>query len=389
MSDFEQEPEIDLALQRVNVHWNAQQTERALAGLHKRMQRRARTAQVGVGVAALALGVWLFGPRVGEMYRSAVEARAERAAPAERAPITFSDGSKLTALDSQTRVSVLEAVPERIVAGVDPGSVRFEVSHRPERVFRAEAGNVAVEALGTIFTVERLDPGVWVSVTRGRVRVQWPSGSRELAAAEADWFPPRAVDGAVASSTATAEPQGSTLDEIPAVPISDDEAARPASGEALRGSRWKALAAQGKHREAYDALGSLTPTQLRNPEELLMAADTARLSGHPSHAVPFLERVLSQFRRDPRAPLAAFTLGRTLIALGNPARAAQRFAEVRSFAPSGSLPEDALAREVEAWSLAGQQDRARERALSTCASTRTASVPPASAVRRPRLIVLD
>src|SRR5262245_35722700 len=114
MSDLEQQPEIDLALQRVNVRWNAQQTERALAGLHRRMQRGARVAQVGIGVAALGLAVWLFGPRVGEMYRSAVEARAERAATGERAPITFSDGSRLTALDSQTRVSVLEAVPERI-----------------------------------------------------------------------------------------------------------------------------------------------------------------------------------------------------------------------------------------------------------------------------------
>jgi ferric-dicitrate binding protein FerR (iron transport regulator) len=267
MSDLEQEPEIDLALQRINVRWNAQQTERALAGLHKRMQRRARTAQVSIGVAALALGVWLFGPRVSEMYRSVVEARAERVAPAERAPITFSDGSRLTALDAQTRVSVLEAVPERIVAGVDRGSVRFEVSHHPERVFRAEAGNVAVEALGTIFTVERLEPGVWVSVTRGRVRVEWPDGSRELAVGEADWFPPRASsDGEVASSTATTERQGSTLDEIPAVSVSDDELSRPTSGEGPRGPRWKALAAQGKHREAYDALGSLSPTQLRNPE---------------------------------------------------------------------------------------------------------------------------
>src|SRR4030095_2480411 len=146
-------------------------------------------------------------------------------------------------------------------------------------------------------------------VTRGRVRVEWPNGSRELAVGEADWFPPRVtVDGEVASSSQTVEHQGSTLDEIQAVPISDDELSRPASGEGPRGPRWKALAAQGKHREAYDALGSLSPTQLRNPEELLMAADTARLSGHPSRAVPFLERVLSQFRRDPRAPLAAFTL---------------------------------------------------------------------------------
>jgi transmembrane sensor len=357
MSDLD--PEIELALQRVNVRWNAQQTERALGRLHKRMQRRTRAAQIGVGAAGIALGVWLLGPRVADVYRGAMQAQAT--APqgqGERAPITFSDGSKLTALDPQTRVSVLEAVPERIVAGVDRGSVRFEVSHHPERVFRAQAGNVAVEALGTIFTVERLDPGVWVSVTRGRVRVEWPNGSRELGVGEADWFPPRVGESAVAATTATAEAaQASNLDEIPAV----DEA-RVAS-EGPRVPRWKALARQNKHGEAYDAFGSLTASQLRNPEDLLLASDAARLSGHPSQAVPFLERVLTQFRRDARAPVAAFNLGTILMSsLNSPAKAAQRFAEYRQLAPNGSLGEDALAREVQAWSLAGQADRARERA---------------------------
>jgi transmembrane sensor len=362
MSDLD--PEIELALQRVNVRWNAQQTERALGRLHKRMQRRTRMAQIGVGAAGLALGVWLLGPRVAEVYRGAVEARAEHTAPqGERAPITFSDGSKLTALDPQTRVSVLEAVPERIVAGVDRGSVRFEVSHHPERVFRAQAGNVAVEALGTIFTVERLDPGAWVSVTRGRVRVEWPNGSRELAVGEAGFFPPQVGESEVASSTATAEVPSSSLDEIPAPSTADD--ARPPAwqGGDRHTPRWKTLAQQGKHGEAYDAFGSLTASQLRNPEELLMAADTARLSGHPSQAVPFLERVLTQFRKDARAPVAAFNLGTILMSsLGSPAKAAQRFAEYRQLAPNGSLSEDALAREVQAWSLAGQADRARDRA---------------------------
>jgi transmembrane sensor len=359
MSDLD--PEIELALQHLNVRWNAQQTERALGRLHKRMQRRTRAAQIGVGAAGLALGVWLLGPRVADVYRNAVEAKVEHAAPqGERAPITFSDGSKLTALDPQTRVSVLEAAPDRIVAGVDRGGVRFEVSHHPERVFRAQAGNVAVEALGTIFTVERLDPGVWVSVTRGRVRVEWPNGTRELSVGEAGFFPPQVNESGVASATTAPEVQGSTLDEI-AAPGSDDT--RPASGDKPRTPRWKTLAQQGKHGEAYDAFGSLTAGQLRNPEELLMAADAARLSGHPSQAVPFLERVLTQFKRDARAPVAAFNLGTILMSsLGNPAKAAQRFAEYRQLAPNGSLGEDALAREVQAWSLAGQSDRARERA---------------------------
>ncbi len=185
---------------------------------------------------------------------------------------------------------------------------------------------------------------MWVSVTRGRVRVQWPGGSRELSVGEAEWFPPR------------------TGPTIAAPSLDPTEAAAPtAATTAPRAQRWKDLAAQGKHADAYPVTPG--PGQVRDAEELLMAADVARLSGHPRQAVPYLERVLTQFRRDSRAPVAAFSLGRILMtSLGSPAKAALRFAEVRSLAPSGSLAEDALAREVEAWNLAGQFDRARQRA---------------------------
>jgi len=355
MSDSDREQEIELALQRVNLNWNAQRTERALAELHQRIRRRTLAVRMGVGAVAVAVAALAFGPRLWEGYRSPAVARAEHTVTAdvERAPLTFSDGSKMTALDETTRVSVLEAEPDRIVAGVDRGSARFEVSHHPERVFRAQAGDVSVEALGTIFTVERLDPGVWVSVTRGRVRVQWPGGSRELSVGEADWFPPR-TDQTV---TAPGVPPAETSLLRP----STETAARSPSSEAPRSQHWKDLAAQGKHVDAYPVTPG--PAQVRDAEELLMAADVARLSGHPREAVPYLERVLTQFRRDARAPVAAFSLGRLLMtSLGNPTKAALRFAEVRSLAPSGSLAEDALAREVEAWYLAGQFDRARQRA---------------------------
>jgi transmembrane sensor len=358
----EREEELDLAIEHVNMRWTPQQTERALGKFHRRIERRARAAKVGLGVAGIAAFAWLAGPRVAELYRSAADAHSEQADVREgdRAPITFSDGSRLTALDPQTRVSVLEAVPERIVAGVDRGSVRFEVSHHPERVFRALAGDVSVEALGTIFTVERLDLGVWVSVSRGKVRVEWPGGSRELATGEADWFPPKRGEAIAAASAAGPGAASSEVEDIAA----EDNAPRAQSaGDGARAKGWKALAQQGKHSEAYAALGSLAPGQVQDAEELLAAADVARLSGHPKRAVPFLERVLTQFRRDPRAPVAAFSLGRILMtSLDSPAKAAQRFAEVRSLAPGGSLGEDALAREVEAWSLAGQLDRAHERA---------------------------
>jgi hypothetical protein len=58
----------------------------------------------------------------------------------------------------------------------------------------------------------------------------------------------------------------------------------------------------------------------------------------------------SAFRSDPRAPLAAFTLGRVLLReLARPREAAAAFAQARALAPRGPFVEDALAREVEAW----------------------------------------
>jgi transmembrane sensor len=96
--------------------------------------------------------------------------------------------------------------------------------------------------------------------------------------------------------------------------------------------------------------------------ELLLAADTARLSGHSSEAVPYLQRILLQHGDDPRAQLVAFTLGRVLLdELGRPAEAAGSFERAR--ARPTPLAEDALAREIEAWARAGDARRAHALAL--------------------------
>ncbi|MEM6732378.1 MAG: tetratricopeptide repeat protein [Myxococcota bacterium] len=98
-------------------------------------------------------------------------------------------------------------------------------------------------------------------------------------------------------------------------------------------------------------------------EELLLAADVARMTGHPGDALPFLRKVIAQHRRDPRAPLAAFTLGKLLLEeLGRPRRAAEAFRQVRLLKASSDLEEDALAREVECYFRAGEEDRARDTA---------------------------
>ena len=87
-------------------------------------------------------------------------------------------------------MSVGDARPERIALVLERGRATFEVAPNPRRVFRAEAGSVSVEALGTAFSVERRGQLVGVSVQHGRVRVAWPTGSQELGAGSSGWFPP-------------------------------------------------------------------------------------------------------------------------------------------------------------------------------------------------------
>jgi len=88
-----------------------------------------------------------------------------------------------------------------------------------------------------------------------------------------------------------------------------------------------------------------------------------RLAGHPERGAELLRKLLREHESDPRAPLAAFTLGRVLLMeLGRPREAAAAFAEVRRLSPDGAFAEDALAREVEGWSQAGRTDLARARA---------------------------
>ncbi|HSR96858.1 MAG TPA: hypothetical protein VLM79_07410 [Kofleriaceae bacterium] len=127
---------------------------------------------------------------------------------------------------------------------------------------------------------------------------------------------------------------------------------------------WRDAAARGDYATAWAALKTLR-APLDTMEDLLRAGDVARLSGHAAAAVTRLARAVELHADDPRAPLAAFTLGRVhLEDLGAPRDAAIAFARARTLAPDGPLAEDALAREVEAWSRAGETETARWRALT-------------------------
>jgi transmembrane sensor len=178
---------LETAVRGIDPAWDAKDTEIGLAILRGRLRRRAAARRVGVGMAAIAACAGLAWGATGA--RSHI-APSESASMSASASVRFSDGSMVTRLEPDAQVSVIEAGPERIITSVERGQISAEVTPRPSRVFRVVAGQVVVEALGTAFTVERLDERVGVSVRHGRVRVTWLTGSGELGAGEANWFPP-------------------------------------------------------------------------------------------------------------------------------------------------------------------------------------------------------
>ncbi len=123
---------------------------------------------------------------------------------------------------------------------------------------------------------------------------------------------------------------------------------------------WRPLAESGSYAEGCAALKQAGPNAVRDDTaDLLLASDTTRLGGCPAEAIPYLERVVHDHTSDPRSSLASFTLGRVFLnELGRPREAAEAFARARK--AGGPLAEDALAREVEAASQAGDTSGSRE-----------------------------
>jgi transmembrane sensor len=126
---------------------------------------------------------------------------------------------------------------------------------------------------------------------------------------------------------------------------------------------WREQAGRGEYDAAYEVIEA-EPAVVRDvPADLLLAADVARLSGHPKEALRYLRELTRDHAADPRAPLAAFTAGRVLLSrLGRPDDAARAFADARALSPRGSLAEDAWAREVQALAAAGRAEDARRTA---------------------------
>jgi transmembrane sensor len=288
--------------------------------------------------------------------------------------LRFEDGSIVTAASPDGRAEPVEVSPELVSTRLTSGAARFSVTPNPKRVFRVTARDVTVTVLGTIFTVAIEPNAVRVHVERGRVRVGWPAGEHELALNEEVVVP--TSDGVARQETEVRQGQkpapAPAIDETEGANPGEKVAAENAPTPAVRHNpekvhpvaSWRELAQDGDYANAFARMSSEGPSAVRDePGDLLLAADVARLGGHPEKAVAPLSAVVATHTRDSRAPLAAFTLGRTLLdQLGRPREAAEAFAAARRFDPRGALAQDALAREVESWSRAGEATLAHQRA---------------------------
>jgi transmembrane sensor len=328
---------------RMQANWESTDVERALAETHARIALRRQ--RLAFGAAGLAAALAAAAVLVALHFRPALDAQktALSGPPAPVAPAvdpvtSFADGSTARVLQGG-QIVVQTATETRIETVLESGAAEYTVAPKPSRAFVVHAGRVTVEVIGTQFRVENEGERVRVAVTRGKVKVTAGAEIVELVPGESRWF--------------------ARSEKAPAEPV-DAAMGRTAAGPSQR-DRFVDLARRGDYGNAYQLLARSPGAVVSSAEDLMLAADSARLSNHPVEALVYLRRVTREHPRDTRAPLSAFTQGRILLSqLGRPAEAADAFEQARRLAPSGPLAALALSRQVEALNRAGNTERARE-----------------------------
>jgi transmembrane sensor len=352
MSDFEER--LAQAREHVSPSWTPERERSVLARIEVRLElgRQRRIVALSFAALALVVGALFAWHRVSTKSTATLAPRTTPgvATPHDTRPadlLHFEDGTSVTGETANARAEPIEVGPNAVTVRLASGAARFSVTPNAARTFRVLARDATVTVLGTVFTVALEPGGVRVGVERGTVRVEWPAGERILGVGE----------------------EALTNDKAPGsvtpAPALVDHGGPAASGTPLAtGPGWRELAQDGDYGRAFARMTAEGATAVHDePGDLLLAADVARLGGHPEKAILSLDRVLGGHAGDSRAPLAAFTLGRTLLdQLGRPNEAARAFATARRLDPRGALAQDALAREVESWSRAGDARTARERA---------------------------
>jgi transmembrane sensor len=241
---------------------------------------------------------------------------------------------------------------------LERGRARFSVTPGGPRRWTIDCGVAIVEVIGTVLTIARQESGVRVAVERGHVRVRAHDGQRwDLHAGDEAWVAAAAPrEAPIAHREAAIVPSAGALEREAATEITaprSEETMPLASRRERDGSSWTELAESGAYDRAFEALGAggtVAEAAEASPRELLLLADVARLSGHPSEAIEPLERVLARHPGAPEAPLAAVVLGRVAQdALHAPERAARALERARELGVPAALAADVEVRLANAY----------------------------------------
>lgn len=277
----------------------------------------------------------------------------------ETARVPLSDGSELW-VDKGAVLAPLDVSERSVVLHLLRGRARFAVKPGGPRRWVIEAGAASVEVVGTRFTVDRDGSGVRVKVEEGKVLVRGaalPDGVARLGAGEQVRVPAKPQLAAVAAEEIAPEPSA------PALPIVLEAAVEPAP-----------LPAETAKPKLVPAPASVPPTPAVAPVQaaaptmpdadiLFAIADEARIARDYQRALEALQRVVREYGVDPRAKLAAFTIGRIRDEqFHDLAAAADSYEKALALGLSGSLAEDCYARlmrVLEAQARDGRVPRAR------------------------------
>lgn len=317
-----------------------QEVQRIWAGIQRRRLRRsgrlgARAIGFALAAGVTAIAVLLFWPR-GAVHDPAPgplltkDGRTMTILGGE-APslVEFNDGSHVE-LGPASDLEVVENNAHTWMSLLHAGRVAFDVRPGGPRRWTIEAGLATIEVIGTRFELTRSEDALEVDVTRGSVLVRGErvrDRVKKLAAGE------RLV-------IRDAEPRPGEMEETAAVHANGNAAAEPAPAS------------------SFDAPSRAGARAAPSIDDLLAQADANRRSGNVVGAERILRRILALHAREPRASLAAFTLGKLLFDT-RPADAAQAFSRCLALSPPDALAEDAQARLVEAEARSGAPLRAR------------------------------
>ncbi len=166
----------------------------------RRSARPAWAPRVAVAVAVVVALVWWVRSPAPTAPRAAIDLSASVFTPEV---VRLDDGTNIVVMPG-ARLVPLERTASAVGWRLERGAASFEVAHDRTRTFYVEGGDARVVVVGTRFAVRRDGAALAVEVDRGTVRVEAPTGTREVHGGNA-WRVERAFSTAIARGDEAAE----------------------------------------------------------------------------------------------------------------------------------------------------------------------------------------